>query len=323
MSFEWQDQDRAAETLGVSVEKLKEWIDSGHAPSRTHKGKVQVLIEHVEDGEEEEEEEEPEGAGTAGPGKGGYPLDVVSKRELQLAGGMVHAWQRLAETTEHTLSRSRRAGMLAWAIVAILALSGGAGLWWSTREVTTAEARIALAEYDLEQVRQRTAEDREQIADLRAHVDRLTDELSTVLEDFLKASERASQAEVGRERLAEQLVSAEELERERVESHRALVAALEATIGEQRERIGAMEETLQERQREAAEILARLRDSEARSLEDGQAVAEATRSELVPLRNELDEARRSQTLTEAELSEMKASLEALTSQLEDLAKEGE
>ena len=209
MSFQWQDREVAAGTLGVDVATLQAWIDDGRAPSRTQGGKIQVLIELLDEEEVAETATEREAAsGTSkqgstadsnrngsatdnasaasasssraqriideepsahervtGNGSGGAAdhgtrttrehadapteIDGVSKRERQLAGGMVAAWQRLAETTGQDLSRARKLSAVSWSLVAVLVIISGVGLWWSTQQVTETRGRNATLENKL------------------------------------------------------------------------------------------------------------------------------------------------------------------------------
>ena len=141
MAFEWQELDLAADSLGVDAATLRGWIDSGRAPSRQTNGRCEVLIELLDGGEDGGGDdaggasaEADAGASTQTndansdrAGGNGSPdaaqVDVVTGRELQLAGGMVAAWQRLAESADQELHRSRRLGALAWSTVAVLVVA--------------------------------------------------------------------------------------------------------------------------------------------------------------------------------------------------------
>lgn len=266
MAFKWQPRDQAAETLEVDIDTLQAWIDSGHAPSRGQGDAVEVLIEFPDetddpDGEDDEQAEplaaeEVTAGDSAGPNRGEpfygggdagqHPIQVVSKRELQMAGGMVAAWQRLAETTDHELTRSRRWGGVAWSIVAVLVLLGGVGIGWATHAVTDTRARHSLTEYELDRAAERSAGDRGRIGELET-------DLSQARAEMAEAQRSAEVSDARNEELLEQNRLIQREAERRMESDAALAVSLRETVEEQRERISNLREELEEAQGELAE----------------------------------------------------------------------
>ena len=163
MSFEWLSTDDAARTLGVEVPTLNQWIESGRAPSRKQNNRIEVLIEFDEDEDDSaqsskqsvhvesfEQVDEPNPNQRSGDDAPDYQqMQLVHQRELQMAGGMVAAWQRLAETADQELSRTRRLNTAGWATVATLTIAIIAGVVWGLNTINQARTQMQLTESDL------------------------------------------------------------------------------------------------------------------------------------------------------------------------------
>ena len=326
MAFEWQQRDQAAETLGVDVQTLQAWIDSGKAPSRLVNGQHEVLIEFPEDdpatenpaaeapatgtpdtentspgptaqassassassGSASGKSEKSGKPGKSGKGEGGGKgkkkkkgggqreeapgagstgrrveepetvheinpeqsdtTELVHRRELQMAGGMVAAWQRLAESADQELVRSRRLGIVAWSLVAVLVVAGATGLWWTTRELTDARNKITSTREQLTTAQDRLSEaEREQTArterleEMRSRIQGLQQELTKAEARLAELQERADQYASRAEELAAQNRDNRQTAEKQAESSQTAVTALRETLKEQRELISSLE----------------------------------------------------------------------------------
>ena len=287
MSFEWQDRDAAARTLGVDTPTLQAWIDDGRAPSRTYQGRLQVLIEHIEEtdsGSEATTSETKKGENSKGKTQDSHAevpprdeqvhgkpytteddedqsqgheraqrvhahasttdLELVSKRELQLAGGMVAAWQRLAETSNQDLARARKVGALSWSLVAGLVIVSGVGLWMSTRSVTDAHGKLEATQEKLKGVERTSEETASRATALQLEVTQRTQDLADANSKLAATVERANLTKTQADAFAAQHLLTKQLADQQIETAKALAAALQSTIDEQKTRLGELEKEL-------------------------------------------------------------------------------
>lgn len=199
MSFQWQKLEDAAVSLEVDPETLRQWIDEGRAPARSTDGVTEVLIEYPETPDEPDRppvvEAEFTGAELPGaelPGEH-HPLQIASRRELQLAGTVAAAWQRLAEQAEREVARSRRLGALGWCLVGALALTIGLGVYFTTRATADAEKAAALTQQQLETAEKTRDDFAADKTALAAQIDKLTAELTDLKAQLAAGAERLKQ----------------------------------------------------------------------------------------------------------------------------------
>ena len=354
MSFEWQDREVAARTLGVDVATLQAWIDAGKAPSRLHSGRLQVLIELLEE-ETTSTNESNAASATSAPGdaraststqasaaaESGKPanttadagvsaeagqsrrvetvggeLELISKRELQLAGGMVAAWQRVAETAGHDLNRARKLGAVSWGIVAVMLVAGGIGLWATTRNITDVQGRLEFTKSKLDEAT-RTVEDGQQsLAGLQEQLRRRTDDLADANTKLATAIERSDLTKAQADKLAAQHLLTKQIADRQAETAKALADTLSATIEEQKAKLAALEKDLAAvrltAQAEAAETRKRETDASKRELElTGKLSASEKQAEALT---------RQITETTAQLDSLRKQVQQLTAVNSDAAK---
>jgi len=201
MSFQWQKLDDAAATLEVDLDTLRQWIDEGRAPTRTTDGVTEVLIEF------------PDESGDHAPDEAAaephiidadfddhtphtpHALQVASRRELQLAGTVAAAWQRMAEQAEREVTRSRRISTIGWITVALLTFLAAAGIYYTTRQTADAEKQTALTQQKLDT----TTASRDELAAenkaLNEKLDKLTADLNDLKTEHAAAQQRITQLE--------------------------------------------------------------------------------------------------------------------------------
>lgn len=376
MSFEWQDHDEAARTLGVDVPTLQAWIDAGRAPSRALQGRVQVLIELLDESAPAADtpppSSQPSSPASTGPAThaaasaaggavhahaggaadattnthhadslhdaaGAGPqrvtaatteVDVVARRELQLAGGMIAAWQQLAETANDNLARTRRLGALSWSIVAVLVVLGGAGLWASTRAVTETQGRLNSTEEKLKLADRNLLDDRNRLTALDAELRQRTTDLTEAHGKFTAAMERADLSKAQADQLAAQHALTKQLADRQAETARSLATLLEATIEQQRKQIASLEKSLADTQAGLKDAESRLAAAQekarsdaaasAKEIETQRAAADAAGKQKESLQKQLDDARSQQTKTAAELAGLQKQMRELKEELEKI-----
>jgi hypothetical protein len=348
MSFEWQDRDEAARTLGVDVPTLQAWIDDGRAPSRSFQGRLQVLIELLD--EEPAAQAAGEAASAAStesaktspssprPGSDSpepqrvtastTEIDVVARRELQLAGGMIAAWQQLAEAANDNLGRARRLGALSWSLVAVMVVLGGLGLWMSTKAVTDAQGRLNAADEKLKLADRNLIEDRNRITALDAELRQRTNDLTEAHGKLAAAMERADLTKAQVDQLASQHALTKQLADRQVETARSLAAVLEATIEQQRKQIAGLETSLAEAKAAAKDAEARWTAAQskaatdaaasAKEVETHRAAAEAAGRQREQLQKQLDDAKSQQTRMASEMAALQKELRELKEELEKI-----
>lgn len=191
MSFDWQPLDQAAQTLGVDPDTLQQWINDGRAPSRAGASGTEVLIEFPDDDEQDVDVIDVD---TAPPSSDSpQALQLVPRHELQLAGAMAAAWQRMAEHSETELARTRRVGTVGYIALALLVIAAAVGLWYATAETTQARADATSTATEL---KERIADldiARKDKDELTAKVDQLQADLTQAKTDLATATERATQ----------------------------------------------------------------------------------------------------------------------------------
>lgn len=125
--------------------------------------------------------------------------DIVSdiaeqgQRQIQLAGASIGMAQQLASKAEHELRRSRRIGSLAWSLVAVLIMTIGVGVWWTTRTVTLSQARA-------ERLNERSL-------DLAGRLQAVAAELADTRRGLADANTRMAVMEAERSRLQQDLAN--------------------------------------------------------------------------------------------------------------------
>ncbi len=461
MSFEWQDRDAAARTLGVDTHTLQAWIDDGRAPSRTYQNRLQVLIEHLDepdetagaankqngkrsnasgaaggksaggsagsagnssvkgagkanrgsyqgaatpsspsagsssaaggkagidsrpnasgragaatmqgqpagsvvdgDGEDHvqmsggqassgeapsrDDDAAQSSSGAGGTGGAGAntnstasssraervhaqatttDLELVSKRELQLAGGMVAAWQRLAETSNQDLARARKVGTLSWSLVAVLLVAGGIGLWSSTRSVTDALGKLDATEKNLtdaQQAAKTLAEDAARKAGLlESEVARRMQELSEANARLAATVERADLTKSQAQAFADQHLLTKQLADKQIETGKALAAALQSTIDQQKARLDELNEQIKAAAAATATLQTRLTEANATAAMQKKALDEAM-TERDLLRKQVDQLTADHTTATALIGDLKKQVGAMQTELEKLKKE--
>ena len=200
---------------------------------------------HVAEAEPIDADEESEVGGDAGVGgqvgghADGRSVELVSRRELQMAGGMVAAWQRLAETAEGDLARSRRVGIIAWSLVGLLVALGGVGLWWATAAVTDSRA-------DARHTEQQLRESGERVQTLEEHTQTLRDELTAARAQLAELRQQAQSSAAQNDKLAEQQRLTREMAESRSEASQTMAATLRDTIDRQAQRLDRLERELSE-----------------------------------------------------------------------------
>jgi hypothetical protein len=285
MALEWLPRDEAARTLGVGIDALQAWIDDGRAPTRTQDGQVQVLIEFTDTSADDGPPEAGAGNGHDGaaprahaetvviddgpterdaPGRGRREdrVTVVDERQLQLAGGMVAAWQRVAESADQELTRSRRLGTVAWSLVAALVLAGGVGVWRATRAVSSAESDLGLAQYEQKQLAGQVRSASDRATDLDAQLRKLQDESADRQAKLTQAVEKAALASSQVEKLLEQNRLLTEAGRQQSAANAKVLGTLEDRIAAQAQRITALEKALSESNTQLAALGQRLAESQ-------------------------------------------------------------
>ena len=277
MSFQWQTRDDAAQTLGVDVGTLQSWIDDGRAPSRSGKHGVEVLIEFPEENDDEPVEAERDAeaanvveAAATSPSSGGA-LEVVSRRELQLAGGIAAAWQRLAEQSDHELVRARRMGAAAWSLVAAMAAVGGVGIWWGTHATLTARADAELTRTNLSHVTGESGDQRQQIEQMSARLAQMQDEAAKQQASLAAATERSAAA-------ARQLEQAQS-------QHQQVAAALNQTIDQQKQRLSDLQANLAQQRREHQSLTSQIATLQSQ-LAEAATAGEELKRQLAAARGE-------------------------------------
>ncbi len=358
MSFEWQDREVAARTLGVDVATLQAWIDAGKAPSRHHSGKLQVLIELLDEGETTAESNATP-AGDNGSAAGasehastnhatkqgasdssaeesvapesaeprrfqnatGSELELISKRELQLAGGMVAAWQRVAETAGQDLTRARRVGAVSWGIVAVLLVAGGIGLWASTRSITDVQGRLESTKTKLDEVVSTAVEGEKTLAALQEQLRRRGDDLADANIRLATAIERSDLTKAQADKLAAQHLLTKQIADRQAETAKALTDTLSATIEENKAKLATLEKELAAArlaaQAESAEV--RKRETElAGKLASSEKLAETLTRQATEMTTQRDNLQKQTETLARQITEMTAQRDALQKQVEKL-----
>ncbi len=355
MAFEWQDRETAARTLEVDLETLQAWIDDGRAPSRQQNGNVQVLIELLDDEEEADtvdasiddvvDRDADAGAPRNGRQQEGprshdrinvddTDVAVVTQRELQLAGGMIAAWQRVAETAEQSAKRSRQLGTLSWSIVALFVVLGGIGLWASTRTVSDVQGRLNTAQSDLANANKQLAGTQTTVTDLRSKIDALNTDLETTRASLAGLTERASVSEQKNEdlektyqltqqladQLSKQLELTKELAGKQAEESRTLIETMRATLSQSTARINTLETLLANASTKVDKLEEQLREQK-----EATAAAERERNDAQAQRDaaqtQRDAAIQKQNVTAEQLDQIRTEVETLQTQLTDLRKQ--
>lgn len=369
MSFEWQDREVAARTLGVDVATLQAWIDAGQAPSRHHSGKLQVLIELLDEGETTAETNAPpagdngsaagapqhtsannstkQSAGensadesvaaesaeprrfqTAGATATGSELELISKRELQLAGGMVAAWQRVAETAGQDLTRARRLGAVSWGVVAVMLVAGGIGLWATTRNITDVQGRLEFTKSKLDETTRDVEKSQESLAGLQELLRRRTDDLADANTKLATAIERSDLTKAQADKLAAQHLLTKQIADRQAETAKALTDTLSATIEEQKAKLATLEKELAATrlaaQAESAEARKREIDAGKREAElagklaGAEKQAEAMTRQNTETTTQRDNLQKQTETLARQITEMTAQRDALQNQVEKL-----
>jgi len=368
MSFQWQDRDAAAGTLGVDTHTLQTWIDDGRAPSRTYQGKVQVLIELLDDepetantdndksfsrrathdadadtsstGQSAQDKSAGDPAastkGNAQPDVHEEPseqaqrvytqaaptdLELVSKRELQLAGGMVAAWQRLAETSNQDLARARKVGMLSWSLVASLVVISGIGLWFSTRSVTDAQGRLESTQSKLKEVEQVADRQSKKAEDLQAEVSQRSQELAEANAKLAASIERSNLTKTQADTLVSQHMLTKQLADKQIETARSLAQALQTTIDEQKARIAELDADMKAAQQQSEMLKTKLTQSD-KQMEDQKASLAQLTTQLATQRDEaqkkIEALTADHTTATTLIDDLKKQVSSMKSELDDL-----
>lgn len=346
MSFEWQDRDAAARTLGVDSKTLQAWIDDGRAPSRSFQGRTQVLIEHLDDAAAEEAapDQPSAGGGSADAAKAvghgeaaaaepepaqrvhaqpaSTDLELVSKRELQLAGGMVAAWQRLAETSNQDLARARKVGALSWSLVGVLVVLGGIGLWWSTHSVTDTQGRLQSTQEKLVDVERSASDSQSRAAALQAELNQRALDLADANSRLTATTERANLTKSQADAIAAQHLLTRQVADRQAETAKALIETLQGTIDEQKQRLAAMErdlaadrQTLAKLTEELSALTERDRQRAADAASQKTALEEATKQRDA-FKKQLDDAADEKAKSNAAISQLEKQVAAMRAELD-------
>lgn len=200
MTGTWMTLEQAASELGISLRTLHRWIDKGRVETRMSDGRREVLIDsHERD------------AAHADPNVTDTDTHAADTpdRSLVLASGAIRGWQQAAdlaqdqvEAARHDMGRSRRISGLLAAVVAVLVVAGGVGLWWGTRAVTTERAHKDALTGRLEASTARITSLARDFAAERQRGDELA-------EQFRQKSEEAAVLGVSCDRLAGDLADAQ------------------------------------------------------------------------------------------------------------------
>lgn len=270
MTFQWQTREQAAATLEVDPATLQQWIDQGRAPSRTTDGRVEVLIEFPDEGDADshdaaEAEVVTEHASGPAVNANAGALELVSRRELQMAGGIAAAWQRLAEQSDHELVRARRLSTVAWCVVALLTLASGGGIWWATHATLTARNEADLTRQDLTHLTTTAEERARQIEQLSARIAAVQEQFTRAQAELAATTERAAAA-------AKQLEQAGGL-------HEQTLTVMKQSAEQQRQRLSELQATLAA-QRQQNDALARELQSVREQLSSATAAEQEQKSQL-------------------------------------------
>ncbi len=306
MGFEWQTLDQAAATLEVNTDTLQQWINEQRAPSRERNGSVEVLIEFPDDDDtadtdspqspepasseasdpgvsDAEFEAETDSSDDADPEDRAGSLEVTHQRELQLAGGMVAAWKRLADTSDHELHRSRKLGILAWSCVVLLLAGCVTIAIWATR----AESDTDLVKNQLDSAKGQSSDRGLTITDLRAQITKLNATVADLNTQLRQALNRATTAEQNAQKLSElnkQLNQASTLQQQR---HEREVARLELILSQNKTRIENLEKDIDAARKEVQTVNASLATSRKQFNSVNQQLIDE-RKDTANLRSKLD-----------------------------------
>jgi DNA repair exonuclease SbcCD ATPase subunit len=366
MSFEWQDRDAAARTLGVDSKTLQAWIDDGRAPSRTNNGRLQVLIEHLDepdppaaeeapaepekkkqnkqqpdsmmngngerlhvepsrqrnassrDMRHEEHEKAPDRqTGSSAQHVRATPtdLELVSKRELQMAGGMVAAWQRLAETSNQDLARARKVGVLSWSLVAVMLVVGGVGLWASTRSVTDAQGKLESTQEKLNSAERAVADTQARAAALQAEVSQRMADLAEANARLSATIERINLTKSQADQLAAQHLLTRQLADKQADTSKSLAETLQGTIDDQKQRIAALEKDLAGARQLAADLTSNMTAMQKKE-EAQKAALEDVTKQRDAMRKQVDQLTSDHAAATKMIDDLKKEMAAIRAEME-------
>ena len=214
MTDKWLTMPEAAVALEISTRTLQRRISKSWYPTRCQTdGRREVLADTPGDTD----------------GQVADTLVQARDRQLQLAGGTIAAWQKLADTADTQTLRSRRVAAGALSIVTVLASALLVGTWWSTKTITGIQTaldaekqqRVALGVqlHNLRADAQAQASTlRQQLADRGAEADRLASD--------------AARIAIERDRLRDELVGA-----------RQALDVANAVLDAQKQRLAAADQT--------------------------------------------------------------------------------
>ena len=137
MDDKWTTLAEAAVTLNCSVRTIQRRISEGNLETRRRPdGKAEVRLGVTGDAgmSDNDGQETTRQATTERP----TLSDTESDTALAVA---VSAWNHATGQADQEIRRVRRWGLAGWATAAVLAITGGVGIWWTTKSITQQQAR--------------------------------------------------------------------------------------------------------------------------------------------------------------------------------------
>jgi outer membrane murein-binding lipoprotein Lpp len=135
----WVDKATAASLLGISARTMERRVAAGKVQTRKDEGRVLVLVE---------DPPAPAGVEIVPPGSSGDMTQAVradppaERRACESCRDTLAASQRMAEQAEIQVRRARLDAHVAAAVIFVLLVLGGAGLWYSSRQMATARTTV-------------------------------------------------------------------------------------------------------------------------------------------------------------------------------------
>lgn len=135
----WLPTAAAAAALNISPRTLARRVAANQLPTKIDPAGRKLVGVPAEAVNGSHQQPWPDNGSQADNGSQWQP--DADKTALALAGGAVRGWQTAANEVKADLARSRRLSRLMGAIVTVLVVSGGVGIWWATKTTTQAQAQ--------------------------------------------------------------------------------------------------------------------------------------------------------------------------------------
>jgi hypothetical protein len=164
----WVDKATAASLLGISARTMERRVAAGKVQTRKDDGRVLVLVE-----------DPPPPAGMESPLSGGRdvpqsaePAPSAEPRGCDSCRDILAASQRMAEQAEIQVRRARLDAHIAAAVIFMLLVLGGTGLWYSSRQMATARATVERLSATVTEVSQARQQAVDELAAVRGEPDK-------------------------------------------------------------------------------------------------------------------------------------------------------